>query len=675
MSSSGSSSQPTNRAPPEAEPGGQSRAERAREHLAKVRERLAVQKARAAAASAAAAARAKAPVSASVTALLQRSGSNASRASSDTASLTPPVTPSAAKGHGSSAGAGYPSVAALRPAPGALSEALRSPRGRSAAINVPTSPARVLHSPRHHPGEHSYLQAVGVAAHRGLTLPVKQPQLQTLPVEQMPAAKRAAIVNVNTHAVAGQTATNAAATDPAGTDKNVAGHPGRGKVTAVLPAQLGATVGNTAAAFAAEDTQLGERPAQTANAKQPHVRAQALPKTLDSSNSQEMRPEAHSNGHSSAAAAATDAVGAPSDKASMSAGHTSSVASSSADGPIPSISEEAGCAIASVDQGAAGMGFGEAKQEHSVESATAAVVLDPEVSSLNEVAAKHTAQPSAETPADMAGNATSLLGRSEQLPAVSCARPEGQLSKHVLSNSEALFLQQLSSEEEAFWMGQPSNTALLDPQAQPLASSSQHKADNSERTQAPMPSGWPATVDHGQDYPSTPAAGSSSTMSAAPFRASGPGESVTERTAAAVQQPEVSAKAFEQSTHGPCDPASDASNGSTRPSDAAHGQLIPVPEAKLQGEQPKELTAQTSTDPPMNVGAPTEASFPSSSIPIGPAANPEDDDASFFDHLGEEGNCLVLPHPCCHFCSSLDGGDPLRNSGMIAGEFIAVHNL
>ena len=126
--------------------GGLSRTELAKARLEEKRQRLAQQRARMAAGKAHAAG----PPS------LPRTTSNASRAGSEASSVTSPVAQTPGRSDGTAAlqptrsNGSTPS----RPASGALSEALRSPRSRSAAIDVPTSPARALHARRLLPEQH-----------------------------------------------------------------------------------------------------------------------------------------------------------------------------------------------------------------------------------------------------------------------------------------------------------------------------------------------------------------------------------------------------------------------------------------------------------------------------------------------------------------------------------------
>jgi hypothetical protein len=124
--------------------GGLSRTELAKARLEEKRQRLAQQRARMAAGKAHAAGS------------LPRTTSNASRAGSEASSVTSPVaqTPGRSDGNAALQPTRSNGSTLSRPASGALSEALRSPRSRSAAIDVPTSPARALHARRLLPEQH-----------------------------------------------------------------------------------------------------------------------------------------------------------------------------------------------------------------------------------------------------------------------------------------------------------------------------------------------------------------------------------------------------------------------------------------------------------------------------------------------------------------------------------------
>ncbi len=123
--------------------GGLSRTELAKARLEEKRHRLAQQRARMATG--------KAQGTTGPPSLLLRSTSGASRAGSDASSVTSPAAQAPGRGDGPTASLQptRSNVSTMpRPASGALSEALRSPRSRSAAIDVPTSPARGLHTTR-----------------------------------------------------------------------------------------------------------------------------------------------------------------------------------------------------------------------------------------------------------------------------------------------------------------------------------------------------------------------------------------------------------------------------------------------------------------------------------------------------------------------------------------------
>ncbi|CAL8467566.1 g7104 [Coccomyxa elongata] len=115
---------------------GLSRTELAKARLEEKRLRLAQQRARMAASKASMAGASS----------LLRTASNASRAGSDTPSVTSPVAPMSGRTGGTTALQPSRSTTSTSSTPGSggLTEALRSPRHRSAAIDVPTSPAQHL---------------------------------------------------------------------------------------------------------------------------------------------------------------------------------------------------------------------------------------------------------------------------------------------------------------------------------------------------------------------------------------------------------------------------------------------------------------------------------------------------------------------------------------------------
>lgn len=115
---------------------GLSRTELAKARLEEKRQRLAQQRARMAAS--------KASVAGASS--LSRTVSNASRAGSETPSVTSPVAPMSGRTGGTVALQPSRSTTSTSSTPGSggLTEALRSPRHRSAAIDVPTSPAQGL---------------------------------------------------------------------------------------------------------------------------------------------------------------------------------------------------------------------------------------------------------------------------------------------------------------------------------------------------------------------------------------------------------------------------------------------------------------------------------------------------------------------------------------------------
>ena len=115
-------------------PAGLSRTELAKARLEEKRQRLAQQRARMAASKA------------SMAGTPSRTASNASRAGSETPSVTSPVAPVSGRTGGTTAVQPSRSATSTSSTPGSggLTEALRSPRHRSAAIDVPTSPAHHL---------------------------------------------------------------------------------------------------------------------------------------------------------------------------------------------------------------------------------------------------------------------------------------------------------------------------------------------------------------------------------------------------------------------------------------------------------------------------------------------------------------------------------------------------